>query len=128
MLFLSPLETSIPVPVPIPVRALLPLWLELRELTRVPWRTGAITLGYILYSNLLVVSLEPMDTDASGSTLEQWLTQLQVQVVAMATAQGGANATQKGFPDAPIFAGGKAEELRTCIIQLRNKLAAQPLR
>jgi len=69
-----------------------------------------------------------MDTDASGSTLEQWFTQLQAQVVAMATAQGGANAVQKGFPDAPIFDSGKAEELRTWIIQLRNKLAAQPHR
>jgi len=55
------------------------------------------------------MSSEPMDTNASGFTLEQWFTQLQAQVVAMATAQGGANATQKGFPDAPIFDGGKAE-------------------
>jgi len=69
-----------------------------------------------------------MDTNASGSTLEQRFTQLQAQVVAMATAQGGANAAQKGFPDAPIFDGGKAKELRTWIIQLRNKLAAQPHR
>ena len=46
----------------------------------------------------------------------------------MATAQGGANAAQKGFPDAPIFDGGKAEELRIWIIQLHNKLAAQPHR
>jgi len=69
-----------------------------------------------------------MDTNASGSTLEQWFTQLQAQVVAMATTQGGANAAQKGFPDAPILDGGKAEELRTWIIQLRNKLAAQPYR
>jgi len=46
----------------------------------------------------------------------------------MATAQGGANAAQKGFPDTPIFDGGKAEELRTWIIQLRNKLATQPHR
>jgi len=47
----------------------------------------------------------------------------------MATTQGGANAAQKGFPDAPlIFDGGKAEELRTWIILLRNKLAAQPHR
>jgi len=52
-----------------------------------------------------------MHTNGSGSTLEQWFTQLQAQVVAMATAQGGANAVQKGFPDAPIFNGGKAEEL-----------------
>jgi len=66
-----------------------------------------------------------MDTDASGSTLERRFTQLQAQVVAMATAQGGVNATQIGFPDAPIFDGGKAEELRTWIIQLRNKLATQ---
>jgi len=72
------------------------------------------------------MSSEPMDTNASGSTLEQRFTQLQAQVVAMATAQGGANAAQKVFPDAPIFDGGKAEELRTWIIQLRNKLAAQP--
>jgi len=69
-----------------------------------------------------------MDTNASGSTLEQWFTQLQAQVVAMATAQGGANAVQKGFSDVPIFDGGKAEALRTWIIQLRNKLAAQPHR
>jgi len=69
-----------------------------------------------------------MDTNVSGSTLEQWFIQLQAQVVAMATAQGGANAAQKGFPDAPIFDGGKAEELRTWIIQLRNKLAVQPHR
>ena len=34
----------------------------------------------------------------------------------------------EGVPDAPIFDGGKAEELRTWIIQLRNKLAAQPHR
>jgi len=52
----------------------------------------------------------------------------EAHVVAMATAQGGANAAQKGFPDAEIFDGGKAEELRTWIIQLRNKLAAQPHR
>jgi len=44
----------------------------------------------------------------------------------VAPHQGGANATQKGFPDAPIFDGGKPEELHTWIIQLRNKLAAQP--
>jgi len=69
-----------------------------------------------------------MDKNASGSTLEQWFTQLQAQVVAVATAQGGANAVQKGFSDAPIFDGGKAEALRTWIIQLRNKLAAQPHR
>jgi len=67
-----------------------------------------------------------MDMDASSSTLEQWFTQLQAQVVAMATAQGGANAAQKGFPNAPIFDGGKAEELRTWIIQLCNKLTMQP--
>jgi len=67
-----------------------------------------------------------MDMDASGSTLQQRFTQLQAQVVAMATAQGGVNATQKGFSDAPIFDGGKAKELRTWIIQLCNKLAAQP--
>jgi len=66
-----------------------------------------------------------MDTDTSGSTLEQQFTQLQAQMVAMATAQGGTNAAQKGFPYAPIFNGGKAEELRTWIIQLRNKLAVQ---
>jgi len=59
-----------------------------------------------------------MDTNASGSTLEQQFTQLQAQVVAMAIAQGGANAVQKGFPDAPIFDSGKAEELCTWIIQL----------
>jgi len=52
-----------------------------------------------------------MDTNASGPTLEQWFTQLQAQVVAVATAQGGANAAQKGFPDTPIFDGSKAEEL-----------------
>ena len=46
----------------------------------------------------------------------------------MATAQGGTNAAQKGFPDVPIFDSGKAEELRTWIIQLHNKLAAQPHR
>jgi len=69
-----------------------------------------------------------MDTGASGSTLEQRFTQLQAHVVAMATAQGGANAAQKGFPDMPIFDGGKAEELRTWITQLHNKLAAQPHR
>ena len=45
------------------------------------------------------MSSEPMDTNASDSTLEQRFTQLQAQVVAMATAQGGANAAQKGFPD-----------------------------
>ena len=57
-----------------------------------------------------------MDTDASGFTLELQFTQLQAQVVAMATAQGGANTTQKGIPDAPIFDSSKAEELRTWII------------
>jgi len=67
-----------------------------------------------------------MDTDTSGSTLELQFTQLQAQVVAMATAQGGANATQKGFPDVPIFDGSKAEELLAWIIQLCNRLAAQP--
>ena len=75
------------------------------------------------------MSSEPMDTNASGSTLEQRFTQLQAQVVAMATAQDGANTAQKGFPDTPIFDGSsKAEELRTWIIQLRNKLATQPHR
>jgi len=74
------------------------------------------------------MSSESIDTNASGSTLEQRFTQLQAQVVAMATAQGGANAAQKGFPDAPIFDDGKAKELRTWIIQLHNKLAAQPHR
>jgi len=69
-----------------------------------------------------------MDTDASSSTLEPRFTPLKAQVLAMATAQGGANATQKGFPDVPIFDGGKAEKLRTWIIQLRNKLAMQPHR
>jgi len=64
--------------------------------------------------------------DASGFTLEPRFTQLEAQVVAMATAQGGANDAQKGFPDAPIFVGSKAEELHTWIILLRNKLAAQP--
>jgi len=67
-----------------------------------------------------------MDMDASGFTLKQRFTQLQTQVVAMATAQGGANAAQKGFPDAPIFDGSKAEELHTWIIQLHNELAMQP--
>jgi len=74
------------------------------------------------------MSSELMDTNASSSSLEQQFTQLQAQVVAMATAQGGANAAQKGFPDVPIFDGGKTEELRTWIIQLRNKLGAQPHR
>jgi len=69
-----------------------------------------------------------MNMDASGSTLEQRFTLLQAQVVAMATAQGGANAAPKGFPDTPIFDGGKAEELRTWIIQLHNRLAVQPHR
>jgi len=69
-----------------------------------------------------------MDTNASGSTLEQRFTHLQVQVISMATAHGGANAAQKRFPNAPIFDGGKAEELCTWIIQLQNKLAAQPHR
>jgi len=46
----------------------------------------------------------------------------------MATAQGGPNSAHKGLPEAPIFDGGKAKELRTWIIQLRNKLAAQPHR
>ena len=67
-----------------------------------------------------------MDVDASGFTLKQMFTQLQTQVVAMATAQGGANTAQKGFPDAPIFDGGKAAELHTWIIQLHNELAMQP--
>jgi len=61
---------------------------------------------------------------ASGSTLEQRFTQLQAHMVAMATAQGGANAAQKGCPDTPIFEGGKAKELPTWITLLRNKLAA----
>jgi len=69
-----------------------------------------------------------MDRGASGSTLEQRFTQLQAHMVAMATAQGGANTAQKGFPDAPIFDGGKAEELHSWIIQLHNKLAVQPHR
>jgi hypothetical protein len=54
------------------------------------------------------------------------------QVLAIAAAQirdhpeGG---TQSGgFPDAPTFDGTKPEELRTWILQLRNKLAAQPTR
>jgi len=63
-----------------------------------------------------------MNTDASDFTLKQQFTQLQTQVVAMATAQGGAIATQMGFPDAPIFDNGKAEELCIWIIQLHNKL------
>jgi len=76
-------------------------------------RTTAVTLGCIFSSNLFVMSSEPMDTNTSSSTLEQQFTQLQAQVVAMASAQGGANAAQKGFPDAPIFDGGKAKELYT---------------
>jgi len=46
----------------------------------------------------------------------------------MVTAHGGANAAQNGFPDEPIFDGGKAEELHTWIIQLRNNFPAQPHR
>jgi len=76
-------------------------------------RTTTVTLGCIFSSNLFVMSSEPMDTNTSSSTLEQQFTQLQAQVVAMASAQGGANAAQKGFPDAPIFDGGKAKELCT---------------
>jgi len=70
------LPVPVPIPVPFPFRfpfpppLPLPLSLTSPELTRVPWRTAAITLGCIFYSNLLVMSLEPMDTDASGSTLE----------------------------------------------------------
>jgi len=121
-----PVSIAFPFPFPSPPPLPLPLPLASPKLTRVPWRTAAVTLGCIIYSNLLVMSSEPMDTNASGSTFEQRFAQLQAQVVAMATAQGGANATQKGFPDAPIFNSGKAEELRTWIIQLRNKLATQP--
>jgi len=69
---------SFPVPVPVPPPPL-PLVLSLvsPELTRVPWRTAATTLGCIFYSNLFVMSSESMDTGASGSTLEQRFTQLQ---------------------------------------------------
>ena len=41
-------------------------------------------------------------------------------------ARENPNYSGKGFPDAPFFDGGKTKELRTWIIQLRNKLAAQP--
>lgn len=69
-----------------------------------------------------------MDTGGTEATVDQRLAQLQAQIIAVATARENSNAAQKGFPDAPIFDGGKAEELRTWIIQLRNKLAAQPHR
>jgi len=64
-----------------------------------------------------------MDTEA---TVDERFTQLQAQIVAVATARGHSNAEEKGFPDAPVFDGGKPDELRTWIIQLRNKLSAQP--
>jgi hypothetical protein len=66
-------------------------------------------------------SSAPMDTEP---TLQQQLARL----IAVATARETHNPEGKGFPDAPIFDGSKPEELRTWILQLRNKLAAQPTR
>ena len=59
-------------------------------------------------------------------TLEHQVAQVQAEIIALAAIKG--NPEGKGFPDAPIFDGSKPEELRTWILQLRNKLAAQPLR
>ena len=87
-----PIPVPVPVPVPVPFPFLfppplpLPLPLTSPELTQVPWRTAAVTLGCIFFFNLLVMSSKPMDTNASDSTLEQRFTQLQAQLVAMATA------------------------------------------
>lgn len=69
-----------------------------------------------------------MDTESAEPTVQQQLAQLQAQLVAVATAKENPNPEGKGFPDAPVFDGSKPEELRTWILQLRNKLAAQPNR
>jgi len=67
-----------------------------------------------------------MDPETPAPSLQQQVNWLQVQLTALATARDNSNCSGKGFRDAPIFDGGKAEELRTCMIQLGNKLAAQP--
>jgi hypothetical protein len=59
--------------------------------------------------------------------IQQQVAQLQAQLIALATKDTTAS-DGKGFPDAPVFDGTKPEELRTWILQLRNKLAAQPSR
>jgi len=73
------------------------------------------------------MSSGPMETTQTPEpTIEQRFAQLQAQLVAVAMVQGNTSTEEKGFPDAPIFDGEKPEELRTWIIQLRNKLASQP--
>ena len=54
------------------------------------------------------MSSNPMDRDSgpAKSTLEQQLTQLQAQHVAVAMARENPNCSGKGFPDAPFFDGG----------------------
>ena len=64
------------------------------------------------------MSSEPTSAEP---TLQQQLAQL----IAVATAREHQNPEGKGFPDAPVFDGSKPGELRTWILQLRNKLAAQ---
>src|SRR3978361_385700 len=67
------------------------------------------------------MSSEPTSAEP---TLQQQLAQL----IAVATAREHQNPEGKGFPDASNFDGSKPGELRTWILQLRNKLAAQPSR
>ena len=59
-------------------------------------------------------------------TIEQQLAELRAQLLVVATSRDNPNPGCKGFPDAPVFDGEKPGELRTWILQLRNKLAAQP--
>jgi hypothetical protein len=72
-----------------------------------------------------------IERDAARTALTATTAQLN-QVLAIAAAQVRENpeggGQSGGFPDAPTFDGSKPEELRTWILQLRNKLAAQPTR
>jgi hypothetical protein len=72
-----------------------------------------------------------IERDAARTALTTTTAQLN-QVLAIASAQVRENpeggSQSGGFPDAPMFDGTKPEELRTWILQLRNKLAAQPTR
>jgi hypothetical protein len=65
---------------------------------------------------------------SSEPNIQQQVAQLQAQLIAVATAKENTTSEGKGFPDAPVFDGSKPEELRTWILQLRNKLSAQPSR
>ena len=65
-------------------------------------------------------------TVEQAPTIEQQLAELRAQLLVVATSRDNPNPGCKGFPDAPVFDGEKPGELRTWILQLRNKLAVQP--